>query len=102
MHHDTGKDDYTNRGSVCKQNNDGEVICTNKGRKHSMKLRNKNVQGVVEPQGDDRAKRSKQIYGCQANTAFEKQGQDGESRRAGQSKQGYKGEQLTRRHKKSQ
>ena len=105
VHYDCNEpeeDTYTNRDYICKQNKDGEVACTNKGRKHSMKLRNKNVQRVVDPQCDDRAKRSKQIHGCQANTAFEKQGQGSESRRARQSKQGYKGEQLTRRHKKSQ
>ena len=45
-----------------------------------MKLRNKNVQGVVEPEYDDQVKRSKQIHGCQANTAYDQRGQGSEER----------------------
>ena len=101
---ESGRDTNTDEDSICKQNKDRGITCTDKRRKHSMKLRNKNVQRVVEPEYDDQVKRGKQIHGCQANTTCDQRGQSSKSRRADteQSRQGHKGKQPSRRYKSSQ
>ena len=91
---------------ICKQNGDGEPVCIIKGRKHSMKLRNKSVldkKGGAVSQCNIQVKHSKQIHGCQDDTTHDQHDPDRDSRRAGtrQFRQGCKGEQLTRKHTKS-